>query len=510
MVVIELRFPASRYHATPWGRHVNEGEVEWPPSPWRLLRALLATWYRKASAEVSEQLLRRLIARLCEELPQYSLPPVASGHTRHYMPLYNSGRDEKTARVFDVFLQVDSSEAVSIVWPKLTLDAEEQEGLALLLMRMAYFGRAESWVEASLKSSLDFTPGCLPLGDELVADGTEVVRLLVPQDEQSFAHWRSTYGSGNGTKRGKSAGSQLPQDLFEALHADTGDLRREGWNQPPGSCYVEYVRPLTEPPPSSRRATCSRLPTVARFAVSSPVPPLFLHGLSFAERIHLSLVKHSDGQEVFTGTSINGEPLRGHGHTHIFFEANGSDPRRISHITLWAPRGFDRAAEVALARLRRVYSRNDHVAQLVLLGIGEPRDFAGDNPRAGHCPLFGESKTWVSQTPFVPTRHAKTGKRDAAGRVVGSPEHDLLRLLRALDLPQPVSVDVWEHCRGGGHRGSWLEFRTIRHGGEGARAGNRGWGFRVEFPAPVKGPLAVGYGAHFGLGVFVPMSAQKL
>ncbi len=41
MIVLELRFPAGRFHATPWGRHVNEGAVEWPPSPWRLMRALI-------------------------------------------------------------------------------------------------------------------------------------------------------------------------------------------------------------------------------------------------------------------------------------------------------------------------------------------------------------------------------------------------------------------------------------------------------------------------------------
>ena len=46
MIAIKLRFLAGRFHATPWGRHVNEGVVEWPPSPWRLLRALAATFYR--------------------------------------------------------------------------------------------------------------------------------------------------------------------------------------------------------------------------------------------------------------------------------------------------------------------------------------------------------------------------------------------------------------------------------------------------------------------------------
>ncbi|MDQ3151354.1 MAG: type I-U CRISPR-associated protein Cas5/Cas6, partial [Actinomycetota bacterium] len=43
-----LTFPRGRYRATPWGRHVNEGAVELPPSPWRLLRALYATWRTRA------------------------------------------------------------------------------------------------------------------------------------------------------------------------------------------------------------------------------------------------------------------------------------------------------------------------------------------------------------------------------------------------------------------------------------------------------------------------------
>ena len=41
---IAIRFPLGRYHATPWDRSVNEGAVEWPPSPWRLLRALVASY----------------------------------------------------------------------------------------------------------------------------------------------------------------------------------------------------------------------------------------------------------------------------------------------------------------------------------------------------------------------------------------------------------------------------------------------------------------------------------
>ena len=69
MTVLELRFPAGRFHSTPWGRHVNEGAIEWPPSPWRLLRSLIATWYLKARAEVPDQTVAR-----CHRQPRSTVP----------------------------------------------------------------------------------------------------------------------------------------------------------------------------------------------------------------------------------------------------------------------------------------------------------------------------------------------------------------------------------------------------------------------------------------------------
>ena len=80
MTVLELRFPAGRYHATPWGRHVNEGAVEWPPTPWRIVRALIATWYLKAR-EIPTATLRSLVSALSQP-PTFRLPPASTSHTR--------------------------------------------------------------------------------------------------------------------------------------------------------------------------------------------------------------------------------------------------------------------------------------------------------------------------------------------------------------------------------------------------------------------------------------------
>ncbi len=120
-VTIKLTFPAGRYHATPWGRHVNEGVPEWPPSPWRLLRALVAVW-RRTCADLPEAQMKRLLTPLALA-PRFKLPPHRVAHTRHAMPMnviarnYRPSESERKAGKFDTRLQslpvAVSSEAVS-------------------------------------------------------------------------------------------------------------------------------------------------------------------------------------------------------------------------------------------------------------------------------------------------------------------------------------------------------------------------------------------------------------
>src|SRR5437588_5734085 len=93
-VTLKLTFPAGRYHATPWGRHVNEGVPEWPPSPWRLLRALVATWQRKCP-DLSEAAVSQVLRQLLPP-PLFYLPPARVAHTRHYMPWEKKGPADRT------------------------------------------------------------------------------------------------------------------------------------------------------------------------------------------------------------------------------------------------------------------------------------------------------------------------------------------------------------------------------------------------------------------------------
>src|SRR6516165_4180369 len=153
MPVIDLYFLASRLHATPWGRHVNEGAVEWPPSPWRLLRALIATWHLKNRDAFDHETLCSLVTALAEKPPRYWLPPASLGHTRHYMP-YLEGSKVKTTKVFDTFVHLAAGEPVRIFWD-VALTPEQEQALRLLLKNLGYFGRAESLVEARLVAGVE-------------------------------------------------------------------------------------------------------------------------------------------------------------------------------------------------------------------------------------------------------------------------------------------------------------------------------------------------------------------
>jgi len=110
MLALAFTFPAGRYHATPWDRHVNEGAVAWPPEPWRILRSLIATWHHKVehTGRHEPATLLRLVETLAQDLPEYHLPAASHSHTRHYMPQFAPG---DTALVFDAFAAIGKDDS---------------------------------------------------------------------------------------------------------------------------------------------------------------------------------------------------------------------------------------------------------------------------------------------------------------------------------------------------------------------------------------------------------------
>jgi len=78
--------------------------------------------------------------------------------------------------------------------------------------------------------------------------------------------------------------------------------------------------------------------------------------------------------------------------------------------------------------------------------------------------------------------------------------------LSARALPEPVGVEIgW---RGGlvTDAGAipWSDFTRWRSADAAQPAVRYGHGIRLRFAAPVRGPIALGYASHFGLGMFYP------
>ena len=518
MTILELKFPAGRYHATPWGRQVNEGAVEWPPSPWRLLRSLIATRHLKARTEVSEEVLSGLIIALASRLPHFQLPATTSSHTRHYMP-YVEGSKEKTTKVFDTFLQIAPEDALLIAWD-VELPVAQLEALRLLAERMGYFGRAESLVETRLRQDIAaIQANALPLTEnEPMPKQAELVRMLAPLTADAYAAWRAHFIAANAPqedadgkkepKTKKIKTPSVPDGLYAALHADTGDLQSAGWNLPPGSATVKYSRQLITPASRQRKTVSDDAArhTVARYQVVSKVAPRITQAVSVADRVHKALCKWSDqGQgraTVFTGKDEHGQPLPDHQHAHIFCEANGKRDE-ITHITIWARMGFDHAARLALRRLNKVWGHEGHDIRLVLIGIGDPSTFPD-------CQLLGTSKVWRSLTPFVSSLHMKSygdgrPKIDATnGWQIGSAGHDLKRLLSKEDAAATIRQEK-QITQPNQRSLRSLQYQTSRPDGAGKRGNGDAGAFVIEFSEDRTGPLAFGYGSHFGLGLFVPV-----
>ncbi|MBN2798723.1 MAG: type I-U CRISPR-associated protein Cas5/Cas6 [Deltaproteobacteria bacterium] len=507
MIGIKFRFLAGRYHATAWDHQVNEGTVEWPPSPWRLARAMVsAHWWLP---EGERPAARRAILALCEVLPRYALPPASLGHTRHYMPTA-----PKTSKVFDAFAAVGSGPdhedaALTVGWPGVTLDEEAHAGFRALLPHLGYLGRAESWVlaeEATPKRSE------LPIGPaEGSAAGT--LERMAPPTRAQYAAWLEAFleesaDAKDRTKRKKAA----PGDLWALLHVDTGDLFEARWSGPPGvrSVYYEMGNSAFSVQRRQVMAPVSDRPTLARFALRAAVLPPLEHALSVGERARVALMSRGRDAEgstlaVFHGRGEDGSPLQGSQHAW-FLPVDEDQDGYLDHLLVYSREGFDTDAQAALHQLHQLWGRDGHDLHTVLISLGQPQDYGTDVARLapGRSPALGTARVWESRTPFLLFRHPK----QRGGGWVDTPEDQVRLACEQLGLPAPVEIERVAQLpplKRKSQPTPWYRFYRERKQGGGSRGSDKTYGFRLTFAEPITGPLALGYGAHFGLGQFTAL-----
>ncbi len=229
---------------------------------------------------------------------------------------------------------------------------------------------------------------------------------------------------------------------------------------------------------------------------ASELPDVVL-ALPFAEQVRRALIRNrvdTSHSEAIVGKTVDGAPLEGHLHAHYLATDEDGDGR-LDHVTLYAPCGFDQHDLAAIGALRTIFRQGNRPdVRLVLTGLGEAE-------QVGDAPIFARSRRWRSVTPFSLPRFASRGAGKPP-RPRDLPEAQLVRELRVRGLPEPVSIKRIEgYAAGGRPLVRWLEFHTRRFNGtEGFGLA----GFELEFAEPIAGPLALGFGCHFGLGLFLP------
>ena len=546
MFAFIFRFPANRYHATLWGHHVNEATVAWPPEPWRILRALIASYNRKCvDSRWGKKDLDNLISVLAEKLPSYRLPKIPiHSHLCYYVPV----KGKNPSLVYDAFLQLPKNEKLVAFWPDLTLDSNMFEFTSYLAEGIGYLGRAESWTDCvatnSWKPDEEKDVICLPVNGN--SDNAEnPVRIIAPRSAGDYALERERlirefekqlYDKAEASKKNpptektlkketeKKFGQTLPKLLTDALSLETGDYKRYGWSRPPASKEIMYSAPSAEKPLISKTLVSSRRNiqgqkrfTVARYLLAGRPLPRIEDAVKIGELMRLAALSKFKWEEdestgrrkplapsVISGRNPDGNPLRDSSHSHAFWlpeDVNGDG--WIDHITVYAPEGFDSEVRIKLDKLTRLWVNEKGVHddrgktkalewRLALEGFGNPDDFSNSSA------ILGTGKEWISLTPFLATGHLKAQ---------GYPK-EIKRLLKLRGivnkkLMDKIEVEILPEIRVGGAPRRTTHFHRFRSKGREKQPDTQGALLHLSFPEPIKGPLCLGYASHFGLGLFV-------
>jgi CRISPR-associated protein Csb2 len=487
MLIVELKFLAGRFHATPWGRNVNEGVPEWPPSPYRLLRALYDTWKRKRPDWPIER-IEPLLAALASGPPRFHLPSAAASHTRAFLS-ENKPDITKRQKVFDAFVVVSPNMPVLMGWPELTLTEDEKADLEEILLLINYLGRSESWVAAKVcANNINVDWNCVTADDRPPIVDCDRVRVASPIPKEEYI---KTHVPLDGPPANRTP--QRSPDWLAALSCSTTDLFRSKLSEPPAMRYVSYLRrkDCFDVEPTFARSRSEPRTEAVLFALESKVLPSVTSTLDISERIrrklmglHKSIVGSPAAVSAkFSGKNSAGQPMRGHRHAYILPLDRDGDGR-LDHLLVACKDPLIEDERLALDRLQSIWQPDGKPdIQLSPLHWGTLDELCKPTTKV------------VSATPFVPPWHYRRGRGPWAEWLFAQ----LRQEASNHGLPAPSEIKLVPALQTRQRQFRWIEFRRNRKG-DPIRPG---YGFELTFAQPVAGPIALGYGAHFGLGHFV-------
>lgn len=453
-----LTFPLGRYHATPWDRHVNEGAVELPPSPWRLLRTLYAVWQNRCP-DIPDSVVHHLLSDLALP-PTFYVPAHGISHSRHYYPDAKDGSD----RVLDAFAVFGPEDQLAAQWPN-ELAADRHRALSRIAESIPYFGRADSICTG--EATMNWRPAghavWKPLDvAERVDDYVEATSVLSPE---------------------------IPL-VVDTLLARPAEVRRRGLRFPVGARLMAYgLEHSAEAVLTATALRPARTVTAVRFDLLHAALPPDTDAVIYTDLLRQAAIKQLG--ENPAGTMLGGKtpentPMQGGMHAHylpLFRE------RRLTGLVVWIPGAVPDKELSALCDIRSLYDYKRRV-QVRASGVGTVEQVAPE--------LIGPARTWHATTPFTPARYPKRNRDEWRSFVVSEIQRELQ--LRGREPANEIYF----------FEGPWTAFVRYRPSARMRRDKRQGQAhlpaefLRLHFPRPARGPLTLGRLSHFGLGLFLP------
>lgn len=501
-LVLQQSFPLGRFHSTPWRINpFDDAYGEWPPSPWRLTRAVVARWYqwrRETAGTWPEDELESLIRALCRSEYRFYLPDQARqlAILRQYQPVefgWNpAAKKAAGTKSYGTSLIQDNAWCIppdeDLFWfvegnawtPKLV------EILDQCLGRIVYFGRAEALtsicrahealISANVTLSESKTSGNLApvLVPSLEATRTDIER--VTHDPQAARNIPQGARLLYARRPPRPAAREVPRRA--AKRPDTHLVQLAlGWAVAPEqratvrltACFrTAVLRHLIRAKTKGATGRWSDAPTDVRDAISG-----------------------------MTGKDSRGEPLRG--------------PRRHAEFLLW----WDCDVPTRLLVWRGARPFDEDEQEAVLRAAAQELSWAAAGPDAGawkiklvpldaavpRPPGFDgtSAMAWRTLAPYVPPRHHLRGGKIRESETI---ENQIRRELVARDFASGTQLLSVEEIG----QPTWVAVHLPRRQAEKRTVigDRRAYWLQLAFSHPIAGPIRLGHSSTFGLGVFAP------
>lgn len=500
-VVLRQEFPLGRFHATPWRVNpFDDPHGEWPPSPWRLVRAVTARWYqwaREAESEPGIDELERLQAALCRSTYAFHLPADSrkGRPLRQYHPTefgWRPAQKKKAGtRSYGTSLVQDNYWCVppgAPVWWFVEDDSWTPQLVAALdqcLARMTYFGRAETLTHIHCAGAKDVAPECnCRLVDKRFSGAVPVLAPLIGATRSDIER---TTDAPDSVKRTVPPGARFLYAARPPRPVARGP-RRTPSHRP--DCHLMQLALGWNVAPDPRAIV--RLTSRFRGAVLRELLRLKTGDASTNWARVDRDVRESVADMV--GKDANGAPLKGHRHTEFPVWCEDGRPTRLIVWREARPFDADEQEAILLAASRDVSwaaagsDADEWKVRLIPLDRDVPAP-----------PGFGTqaSVAWESVTPYVPPRHHLRGGREREGE---SMAEQIQREVQRRGLAERVEVELVGPP-------SWVSVHVPRRRADKrAFIGDRlGQALRLRFQSPVNGPIRLGHSSAFGLGLFRPL-----